>query len=307
MIKINSEELKDLEKVGSGLFGAVYKVDDDTAYKVYHPTIKSYGGARIPNPAIPLIKRRIKRFQKRNKKLKITTLPDDYLVINGNVGGIRIPYYDGITLTNLSDSDYSLKKDVSYQLIDAHTELTDNCIYPVDYHLDNVILQDGNIKLIDLDDPLTHVLSLPNPIFRFTSRISLNENICKLFNAFNWPYTRDVKLKLQRERISDTSKKEFPETFFEERERITSYLVIDINSNIDLIKKYISSRDCRIIFLINRKEMTEEDIMDLIDIYNQQGIEIFDMVDYSEIDNYLTNYKVDREVELSEKNLYIKK
>ena len=44
MIDITYLDKENLKFLGSGLFGTVYKINDDVAYKIYHKTIKQdYG------------------------------------------------------------------------------------------------------------------------------------------------------------------------------------------------------------------------------------------------------------------------
>ena len=64
----------------------------------------------------------------------------------------------------LKDSSYKLKADLSRQFVRNSKELIRHNIYPLDYKLNNLMCENGELRIIDLDDFHTKVCRIPNPI-----------------------------------------------------------------------------------------------------------------------------------------------
>lgn len=165
-MKITQQELEQLKKIGQGGFGTVYRYQDK-ALKVYLDKIKakSYiGTTLVKNPCLRIPRFIFLRNRILNKHLKHTNLAEERLLIDGKFKGVCYDFHEGIKLQEATNLPYEILKQLGTQLIDNTKELIDHQIYPLDLKLDNVIVDtNGNIQIIDLDDPLTKITILPHP------------------------------------------------------------------------------------------------------------------------------------------------
>ena len=72
VVHITTDDIKELNYIGSGTFGKVYKKDDKTAYKIYHEKVADdYSGKELTNHIFSLPRMHYSLLIKRSKKLKI--------------------------------------------------------------------------------------------------------------------------------------------------------------------------------------------------------------------------------------------
>ena len=179
MINLNSSELKKLDVINSGNFGTLYRCGDKV-YKIYNELIKTDNNYLIKNPVLVHRLRSINkcnRLIRLNEKIQHTDLIEDTIYIDGKFGGVVLPFYDGILYFDLMDESIERRIELSEKIIVCARELIAHHIYPKDYKLINMFLIGEEAKLIDLDDPFTKVLLLPNKYHREDSIDILDQTI----------------------------------------------------------------------------------------------------------------------------------
>lgn len=308
MISIERDELEKYDQLGSGKYGVIYQVDDNIAYKIYKETIMGKDGYPMINPALCASKARLKRLLNRSKRLQYTDLIQDIILIDGYFGGVCIPYYPGCTLETLRYSNYDLKKDISRQLVRNNQELKNNLIYPLDYHLGNVMVVDDTAKIIDLDDPLTRICRLPDLIYSLSSSGRLNETIQDLFGEFDVTlYNKSLFKKLQRKRSSRNSSSNWLENFIKEKESLNDYLLIHSGSNLEEIKELLRNHSFRVIYVLKEKPDNSNLLPAIIEFFKKEGITIFDFVLEEKLNHYFLNFPVDNKVLVDEEAKVLQK
>ncbi len=303
MITINEEDISKLEEIGSGKYGTVYRISDSIAYKIYHKSVKDKEGFYIKNPALKHAKRRLAKLKRKKDKLLYTDVLDDIIYIDGKIGGISIPYYDGCVLEDLRDSGYTLKRDVMEQLRRNHQELIDYYIYPHDYHLKNVMYVDNEVKIIDLDDPLTYSCIFPNFLSNLISSSRVNDVAYELFCDDRWFYNYNIKVLLDKKYNYNIDAQDWLDSYFEEKEKITDYLFIDKDSDISIIKSFIDSHQVRILLLVDRENTTDKDIIDILHRLANENIRVYELVDSNNIGLFTNNYPIRNKVLIKNNNI----
>lgn len=307
MIFLTKKDLNNYEQIGSGKFGIVYQVSDTLAYKIYNETILNKNGFVEVNPALYRSIFYFIKVKRCNKKLKYTDLFQDTIYLDGKFGGIAIPYYQGCTLQTFANSPYKLKKEISKQLIRNNQELKSNFIYPTDYHLGNIIVIDGQAKIIDLDDPLTHITMLPNPILEGISKSRLNETLQDFFGEYDYTsYNHTVEDYLERKRYKERKLNNWLEGFFKEKESIKDYLLMDEESDLETIKELLRNKKYRILYIIKKRCNNDEEIINIIQALERENIHIFDFIIEKKKDRYFTNFPTEEKVLVKKDPISIK-
>ena len=291
MLSITRDDLKKYERIGNGKYGIVYKIDSNNVIKVYKDTIIDLVGDAITNPALSISKRRIKRIIARSKKVKNTDLASDFVVLDGFFHGYVLPYYDGKTLDKVKNLTYAEKKKISLDLVDNDKELKDNYIYPTDYHTDNIMVVDGKVKIIDLDDPLTHFTMFPNIALSTLSMGRLNETIRDFYDEFDTTlygcYTLD---RLQRVRPGYSYNSRWIDKYLQEKEKIMDYLIIDRDTDIDLLKELLRNHRFRVLYAL--QDINHDETVRVVEYFKDNDVELFDFVLEEKEDNYFSNFPV---------------
>lgn len=305
MIKIDRSELKDLEYIGSGTFGTVYKKDDKTAYKIYHITVKdSIRGIGVYNPCFTLSKVHYSALLSRSKKLKYSGGIKDFIYVDGMFGGVKIPYYEGTTLDKLLDKPLKLKIELSNQIIRNCKELTGKLIYPTDYKLNNIVLCNDEIKLIDLDDKRTQVSLTPNPIIRSYSINALGETIQTLLKMYNHhPIPLKVAKKITRNKSFYSFRYNKIEEYLNNMKKEKNIIFINKESDIQKLKELINNNDFKIVYIINDKCLEEEPYLELINKFKLNNIELYDFITTKKIEDYSSIENINESYLLSSKEL----
>ena len=190
MVNFDFKELKDMDYLGRGLFSKVYKKDDNTAYKIYEKYIKTEWG-KIKNPDLRINMLHYYLLMSRRKNIKGTDLLSDIVYIDNVKYGVVVKPYNGPTLFECNDLSLQRKGELSKVLVDKVKELHRHLIYPCDVRVHNAILEDGDIKLIDLDDEHTHALLYPSPLFYTLSMKSLCNATVDFLGRVGHYYTED--------------------------------------------------------------------------------------------------------------------
>ncbi len=292
MLSLNKSDIRNLESLGSGAFGTVYRLDDNRAIKVYHETVESLLGNYKKNPQLKKIDRAL-RIKRIGKKIEHSDLIQDLLYLDGNYAGIVIPFYDGVTLNNMMDVPIDLKVDISKQLIRNCEELTSNNIYPLDFKLNNIIYVDGEVKILDLDDTFTKYYLFKNERQRRRVVIGLDETIKTYFSEYRYStYNSLLRYYLTRKIPEDESEYSEINNYVEKKEEGDNYLFIDINSDIDIIKSITNSGNYKIIILYDHSEYDVEVFAKYLDLLERNGIYVYDILRRNEFDFYFNNNKI---------------
>ena len=309
MIQVTSEEIKNLKRVGSGRYGSVYQLDEENAYKIYHTTISGYDGFPHRNPALRQPKLRFHLLKQKGKHLQYTDVLKDVVYVDGKFGGVCIPYYDGETLNHFMNAEYSLKMDISEQLLRNGKELMDHYIYPIDYKLNNIMYANGAVQIIDLDDYLTHVRILPDSIHKMGAIDGLTDSIMTLFGERDYQYYKDsLKCYLTRKKARSSFKVDAIEEFMKEKRIKHSYLLMDSSSDTSKVQELIHNRNYQILYLCpsNSSLLEEENLLYTVSELRKKGILLFDITSLDSYENYLKNFLVEDVIQVEEKKLKIR-
>ena len=292
MLNITSSELKDLETIGYGTFGRVYK-KGDLAYKIYHETIVSDIGRLYVNPSIIYRKRKLNKLMSLDKKLKYTDLIKDVIFVDGKFKGVVIPYYNGCCINKLLDTNFNLKIQIAKQLIRNSKELTDNNIYSLDYKLN--MYENGNVKIIDLDDIRTKVYNISSPIHKIEAIHGLDESIKVFFKEYKINnLNKESKSKLIKPKLKNNKTYEEILNYILEKEQTIKLYLLDIDNlteeEINNIKNYNNYKV--IIICHSILEHENEYYERIINYLNNKGIQIYDFIEMKEIEDYKNNNNV---------------
>ena len=243
---------------------------------------------------------RYKRMIDLNDKLQYTDLCSDVVFVDGEFAGICLPYYEGELLLDLMDSPFESKMDISRQLVRNSRELTDNCVYPYDYKLKNMMLVDGEVKILDLDDIITKYSLLPNPYRKRKTIRGLDETIKTFFGEYDRCHFYDFNdgEELSRPRYRLSSNYEGINEYLKEKEKKSKFLIVDYKLlDDDTIPLLLGLKDYRIIvtyYGIEYGKVKPPKILSRVISHNGS---IFDFVQYDKLDSYFTNYNVEGLVE----------
>lgn len=309
MIHISEKDLDSYRNISCGKFGNVYQVDDDTAYKIYIPILYTSWGGEYKNPALKFSKKKFDRLLKAGKTLQYTDVLKDIIMINDKFAGISLPYYDGGIITNIISKPYSDKMNVTKQLIRNAKELYAHSIYPLDFKLNNIMMKDGNVKIIDLDDPLTKVDGHLNKKHLKKSTIILGDTIYTIFNEFHVkPYTRAITKQLAKPYPDETMNLSDIDKYIKHKESDIPFLILDSSSDIQRLKRLLNSHEFRLLYKCSDKNYNDLYYQQFIDYFENQGITLYDFMGYDHfIDYYLQDYAPCELYELNGKSFVKKK
>ena len=299
MINITSLDLDNLEKGKSGYYGVIYR-NKDKAYKIYKKEIKVGFSEEKKNPMRRYRKCIYRRMIDLNDKLQYTDLCSDVVFADGEFAGICFPFYEGELLLDLRDSPFDLKMDISRQLVRNSKELTDNYVYPYDYKLKNLMLVDGEVKILDLDDIVTKYSLLPNLYRKRKTIKGLDETIKTFFGEYDRCHFHDFNdgEELSRPRYRLSSNYEGINEYLKEKDKKINFLIVDYKLlDDDTIPLLLNLEGYKIIVTYSSQNyfnVKAKDILSNIIVHNGS---IFDFVQYDKLDSYFTNYNVEGLVE----------
>ena len=295
MLSITRDDLKKYEKIGTGKYGNVYKINSSNVIKVYKETIGNLMGEKVTNPALKVSRGRLRRIRKRALRIHNTDLPRDIVIIDGSFYGYVLPYYDGQTLDEARGLTYNEKKNISTQLVNNDKELDENKIYPMDYHTDNIMIVDGEAKIIDIDDPLTHYTRLPNVALSKTSMGRLNETIQDFYDELDLSlydfYTMD---RLQRVRPTYSCNRNWLDYYLKKKEEIQDYLIIDEDTDLDLLKELLRNHRFRVLY--SMKDINYNETVRVVNYLRENDIELFDFILDDKQDDFFSDFPVKNKV-----------
>ena len=285
MAEINSKELDELEMIESGLFGHIYR-NGDKVFKVYDDVIKDAFGEPTKNPILKhpkLTILKLKRLMALNSGIKHTDLVEDLLYVDGSFKGIVLPYYDGQTFLDLKKISLLERIKLSKKLLVNARELNDNNIYPLDQRVKNIMLVNGEVKLIDLDDIFTKVTLIDNTFLRIKSIKALDTAVKSFLHEYNRP-TYDERVVELLDRKDEKTNMSFRgiEKYIESKGVKNRYLFI--NPDFDLTSERLIEPS-RIILVCN--PFNKEELISTLQRLKQKGINVFDIVEFDSINDYM--------------------
>lgn len=299
MISITKVDLDNLEKCESGDFGVIYR-NNDKAYKIYKEEIKVGYANYIRNPMRRYRRCRYRRMIDLNDRLQYTDLCSDEVFVDGEFAGICLPFYEGKLLLDLRDSPFDLKMDISRQLVRNSKELTDHYVYPYDYKLKNMVLVDGKVKILDLDDIDTKYSLLPN-LYRKRNVIrGLDETIKTFLGEYDRYLSNDFAEgeDISKPRYRLSSNYEGINDYLEEKEKKSKFLIVDYKLlDNDTIPLLLGLKDYKIIVTYSGREYGKVKPPKILSRVISHNGSIFDFVEYDKLDSYLNNYNVSELIE----------
>ena len=228
MINLNESDIKKLKYINQGTFGMLYQKDDNTAYKIYKDEIKTKYNSYIKNPCLRIPKSHYDLIKEKSKNIKGTEFFKDLIYIDGRFKGVVIPFYQGETLSKYSNIPMNKRIELVTLLINKSKELTKNNIIYTDYKINNIIVQDNDIKLIDLDDLKTHPVIVKDPVLYSYSIYKLNETVQDLFGQEqHLNLNEDVWKRINRQRGFYTIRKSKLDKYIKNKQTPRDILFID--------------------------------------------------------------------------------
>ena len=299
MINISNEEIEKMDRIGSGNFGTTYLYKNKT-YKIYHSHVKATNELfnikeMIKNPSLKYDYIKYNYLKHINAKLEYTDLIDDVLYIDGKFSGIIMPYYSGDTFYDRKNDPIEKKVAMTRQLLLNAKELTNNRIYPLDYKLDNMMINGKEIKIIDLDDVKTKVL---NPVYKDQSIEVLDKSIKNFFGDVDYNC-------LQIDELFD--KKYCPvnktygdiENYIGEIIKRNNYIFIYENTDIDKYLNILRNPNYRVVYLYDNTYELDKKIKHL----NSKNIHIYYILPINYIEDYLSSISYDELVNIKDKHI----
>lgn len=305
MVYLTSSNIEKLERIKSGKFGTVYKKDDNTAYKIYHPTVADNSWKETMNPTLLVPQVHYNFLIKRSQNLKYSGGVIDKLYVDGKFAGVVIPYYDGVELFTLMDEPIDFKIKLSKKIIRNAKELTNNLIYPTDYKLNNILYSNGKVQLIDLDDVKTHVCITPNIIFNSLSINILGETIQTFLKEYkHLPLPKEVKKKLEKENFFYTTKYNKIEEYLKRKEKKKNVIFIYEDTDYEKLKRYISQKNYKIVYVLKDEEKDDKNhLLNIINRLKENNIIIYDFTTFGKKNDYKEIENINEEFEFDNKGL----
>lgn len=305
MINICEDDLKDLEKIGHGTFGCVYKKNDEIAYKIYYKNIKNYSGFCVNNPCLTLPKWHFYLLKSRLSKTKNIEGIKDLIYVNGSFGGVSIPYYEGITLNNIMNYPLKLKIELSKQIVTNSKELTKKLIYKTDHKLNNMILSNNEVKFIDLDDVENHTFFVPDLLFKYESINGIGETIQTFLNMYDHFFIPiNISKELLREKSFYSSNYNKIDNYITNIEKEKNIIFINDETDISKLKELINNNNFNVVYVIEKKQDSNY-YLQIINKLKEENIQLFDFLNIDNINNYSSIENVNESYLLSKKELVI--
>lgn len=300
---MNAFEMNNLEYIGSGSYGKIYK-SGDQAFKLYYNSLdKDYHKCTFYTNKLKLYK-----LKSRTNDLDNCYHINDFVYSDDKIIGTNYDFVNGKTLDKiLNNFNRKERIEISKKLVQASKMLTDKKIYPLDYKLNNIMYDiNGNIVLIDLDDPLTKLSLIKNPILleHCLQKLSLTiitfiEKKKNLYHNLE-KYIPSIELKNQ----SFITYQKI-ENYLKELNDIKSSILIndnDINlTNMLYIKNLVDLTNAKII--IEKRDSIR--LSFIYEIFKQLDLNIYDFKEFGNNDEYIKEESLENTLFFKkEANLY---
>ena len=295
-MELTEEYIKNLEFVGAGNFGTLYR-NGNVIYKLYKEEVKGPYYNYHDNPSLNRTfynKYRLNKLKSLSGKIKNCNLITDFIYIDGKFRGVISNYVEGDILKDKQDKlDVREKTIISKKLIKCVSDLHKNNIYPLDIHLGNVLVDDNlDVNVIDLDDSLTKVRLIGNPMIVRWSNLKLRDTIYSLFRDFSC-YSRheDTMSKY----IKKNNLPKFSCTFNGMNKYLAykniplKYIFISRDTNIEEIRNLVTP-DTLVAYVYEDNGF--ESYRDAILYFIDNGIVINNTIEYAFKDIFLSNHNI---------------
>lgn len=295
-MELTEEYIKNLEFVDAGNFGTLYR-NGNVIYKLYKEEVKGPYYNYHYNPSLDRTfynKYRLNKLKSLSGKIKNCNLITDFIYIDGKFRGVISNYVEGDILKDKQDKlDVREKTIISKKLIKCVSDLHKNNIYPLDIHLGNILVDDNlGVNVIDLDDCLTKVRLIGNPMIVRWSNLKLRDTIYSLFRDFSC-YSRHEDRMSKYIKKNNLSK--FSCTFNGMNKYLAykniplKYIFISRDTNIEEIRNLLTP-DTLVAYVYedNGFESYRDDILYFID----NGIVINNTIEYAFKDIFLSNHNI---------------
>ena len=304
MINLNESDIKKLKYINQGTFGMLYQKDDNTAYKIYKDEIKTKYNSYIKNPCLRIPKSHYDLIKEKSKNIKGTEFFKDLIYIDGRFKGVVIPFYQGETLSKYSNIPMNKRIELVTLLINKSKELTKNNIIYTDYKINNIIVQDNDIKLIDLDDLKTHPVIVKDPVLYSYSIYKLNETVQDRFGQEqHLNLNEDVWKRINRQRGFYTIRKSKLDKYIKNKQTPRDILFIDKDTDISRLKDNTSTYNTNVVYILSKEEKNKEKELQIIDNLKVYKIPLYDFVTIKEF-NYYNNIELINEAYQIKDNEY---
>ena len=295
-MELTEEYIKNLEFVGAGNFGTLYR-NGNVIYKLYKEEVKGPYYNYHDNPSLDRTfynKYRLNKLKSLSGKIKNCNLITDFIYIDGKFRGVISNYVEGDILKDKQDKlDVREKTIISKKLIKCVSDLHKNNIYPLDIHLGNVLVDDNlGVNVIDLDDCLTKVRLIGNPMIVRWSNLKLRDTIYSLFRDFSC-YSRHEDRMSKYIKKNNLSK--FSCTFNGMNKYLAykniplKYIFISRDTNIEEIRNLVTP-DTLVAYVYEDNGF--ESYRDAILYFIDNGIVINNTIEYAFKDIFLSNHNI---------------
>ncbi len=287
MVNISKSELEALERVDYGCFGTIYR-KDDKVYKVYHEKVKNDFKEPVDNPLLDfpfLTIHKLNRLIRLNSSIKYTDLTEDILYVDNKFAGMVMPYYEGELFANLKDLPLEERIRLLRELLRNAKELTESGIYLFDQRLKNVMLVNGEVKIIDTDDYYVKAPFIKNPYYFFKSIYSLDSTCKSFLGEFVRSTHREViTSKVSRKFYRNTYSYKALEEYLDFKSIPYRILFIDDEFDIDSDKLISGSR---VLLVYDKLDIPH--ILETINKLDQRCITVYDVVSREDMRAYMNN------------------
>lgn len=304
MIYINNDFFDRFKCIGSGKFGKVYKINNNTAYKIYYKMVADdYSGKELINPVFGGTNFHYKLLLSKSKNLIHSGGIKDLISINGSFGGVSIPYYEGSELIDLFDKPLKLKIDISKKLIRNCKELTDCFIYPTDFRLKNIILSNNEPQIIDLDDTRTKVSIMPNLLWEKYCINKIGENIQYFLGITNHKgIPSSIRKVIKRENAFNCINYNKIINYIKNLEIEKNIIFINKETNLDKIKELINNNSFELVYIIDNN-LEKKDYINIVNNLKKENIILYDFINKEKIEDYSSIEMVNESYLLDNKEL----
>ena len=287
MIKIDSDCIKNFKCIGYGRYGEVHKIDDKTAYKIYHNNVfDKYSGKEQDNPALFCNRAHYKKLLSKSKKLLYSGGIKDLVYVDKKFKGVSIPYYEGLKLIKEIDRPLKSKIEISKKLVRNSKELIDNYIYPTDFNLRNIILDGDNPQIIDLDDPRTKAYLFRNPLWEAFCINRIGESIqyyLGLRKHHKMPFI--IRNNVKRDKAFNCIHYDKILEYINNIEKEKNFIFIDKETDINKLKELVFNNSFEIVYILNNEKSISEYI-EIVKKLEKEELKLYDFINLDKIEDY---------------------
>jgi hypothetical protein len=150
-----------------------------------------------------------------------------------------------------------------------------------------MILHNGRLTFIDLDDNHTHVSHFPNPLLKIIEVDALKYPLELYMGEFQRYNVHNNNLKrLGRKTINFAFTYNKLNSYLDDIEREKNILFIDENNDMDKVLELQKEHGFTVVFLVDSEIETPEKIKMILNYYRDNNIDIYDLLYRPNISKY---------------------